>query len=46
MAQDSDKRDGQDGVDHQATYLRFMAITKWAVVGIAAALVALALFLA
>jgi hypothetical protein len=46
MTGDGEDQKTRGGDDHEVTYLRFMAVTKWAVVGIAAALVALALFLA
>lgn len=46
MATDGHDSDKRGKTDHLATYVRFMAITKWAVIFIASALVVLALFLA
>jgi hypothetical protein len=43
---DLENGDNQSGPDHEGTYVRFMSITKWAVVGIAGALILMALLLA
>ncbi len=48
MASDSsgpDRNDGLPEVDAKGTYERFMGITKWVVIGIAVALILMALLL-
>lgn len=46
MAHDGqDGDDRQNSTDYRATYDRFMTITKWAVIGIAGALIVMAIFI-